>query len=191
MLIEYFNLFFCYIFAKRLLSLQYIYFARYIYIVCVCERGWVTSVPETVLIHSGVPAVHQCGQTRTGANSIFNLSRCHQLRTTGGKKEGRGEVWMERERWHPTVSACAHTHLHTNTHQACQSATRSMSIWGTRLVPFISPRTLQQSSPSCTTALLHMQHNYALMTSLMATAEDRVCVVWFVMFWRSGKLTAE
>lgn len=148
---------------------------------CVCVPKWGPSMQECVpmwgvggwdlfqrqyflvLIHS-VPAVHQCGQPRTGAQSILI---CQDVTCSGHEgKMGVGKVWMERERWHPPVNAgvpscvdthqCMHTHTHTSTctknpHKACQSVNQSVSTWGTQLLPFISPQTSQHSSVSCTT----------------------------------------
>lgn len=102
-----------------------------------------------------------------------------------------GKAWMERERWHPTVNAsvpnCVSTQTHTYTRTctkthikpASQSVNQSMSTWGTRLLPFISPQTSQHSSLSCTTVCWQCSTSYSYsttVTSSMVTGVETVHV---------------
>lgn len=112
---------------------------------CVFQRHYFL-----VLIHSGVPVVHQRGQPRTGAHSILI---CQDVTSSGqeGKREGGVKFgWKERDDTQQSTPVCQigrahthiHTHLHKNTHKACQSVNQSMSTWGTRLLPLYPHRHL-------------------------------------------------
>ena len=64
-----------------------------------------------VLIHSGVPAVHECGQPRTGAHSILI---CQDVTSSGQEgedrgREGRGGLkfgWKERDDTQQPMPVC-------------------------------------------------------------------------------------
>lgn len=143
---------------------------------CLSQRQYFVS------IHSGVPVVHHCGQPRTSAHSILicqdvTISRQEGKETAGQSLDGKREMTPDCHCRCAQSCEKAHTymHLHKNTHKACQSVDQSMSTWGTRLLPFVSPQTSQHSSLTCTTV---GSSSYPL----IVTDDDTVHVVRFNMF---------
>lgn len=106
-----------------------------------------------VFIHSGVPAVQQCGQPMTGAHSILI---CQNVTGSGqeGKEKGIKFGWKERNDTQ-SMPACPVVRVHTYTpaqkHTWSPSLNQSMSTWGTGRLPFISPQTSPHSLLSHTT----------------------------------------
>lgn len=129
------------------------------------EREWVWSFTETIFqvdSRRGSLWFDRCGPTKGLSTQHFNLSRCHHSQTRGERERRVKLGWKERNDtrlsmpMRPIARGCAHTHTHmctcAKTHiKPASQVHQSMSIWGTRLLPFVSPQTSQHSSLTCTT----------------------------------------